>query len=102
MVTHYPQIASGETLTSADDASQSNDGMVARTRAWLAQAYCGLHGHDRLLHFEKDRIALRCVSCGQESPGWELKGIPRPAVRVRTEPRRKALRPQLVSARRIA
>jgi hypothetical protein len=45
---------------------------------------------------------LRCVSCGHESPGWDLNEAP-PNVTVRGDSRRHALvRPHLVSARRIA
>ena len=35
---------------------------------------CALHGHDRLLHFDRDhRVCLRCVNCGHETPGWSTK-----------------------------
>jgi hypothetical protein len=68
----------------------------------VRQTFCGLHGHDSLLQFEQDRMYLKCVSCGHESPGWELAETP-PTVTVREGVRRPALvRPQLVSARRIA
>jgi hypothetical protein len=102
MVTHYPQIASGDTLASAGGANRVDAGFGARAFTWIRQTYCALHGHDRLLHFEKDRMSLRCSSCGHDSPGWELKEIPRPAMRLRGETRRAALRPHLVGARRIA
>jgi len=36
----------------------------------VKQMWCGLHGHDALLQFEQDRMFLRCVSCGHETPGW--------------------------------
>jgi hypothetical protein len=48
--------------------------MVERVR----QLFCGLHGHDNLLQFEQDRMFLKCVSCGHESPGWELGDTPPP------------------------
>jgi hypothetical protein len=102
MVTHYPQIASGERLRAASDANRADIGFFARLLTWLRQAYCALHGHDRLLHFEKDRMSLRCVSCGHESPGWEFNDRARPVVRAHGEMRRPALRPQLVRTRRIA
>ena len=35
--------------------------------------FCGLSGHDLLLHFEPYRLSLRCVSCSFETPGWTLK-----------------------------
>jgi hypothetical protein len=70
----------------------------------VRQTFCGLHGHDSLLQFEQDKMYLKCVSCGHQSPGWELADTPRPAMMtVREEVRRPALvRPQLVSVRRIA
>ncbi len=68
----------------------------------VRQMLCGLHGHDSLLQFEQDRMFLRCVSCGHETPGWELNETP-PAVPVRTEARGKPLmQPQLINARRVA
>ena len=39
----------------------------------IRQFFCGLQGHDALLHFEKTRVSLQCVSCGYETPGWELQ-----------------------------
>ena len=104
MVTNYPQpIGShGEGMrTTAGDESVDNFGprMIERLR----QMFCGLHGHDTMLHFEQDRMSLRCVSCGHETPGWELNETSRPTVMVRAETAHRAvLRPHLVSARRIA
>jgi hypothetical protein len=47
-------------------------------------------------------MSLRCVSCGHETPGWELNEVP-PTVTVRGDARRHVIaRPQLVSERRIA
>jgi len=99
MVTHYPQIATGERLSSA---GQTDDGFVARILIWIRQALCGLHGHDNLLHFEKERMLLQCASCGHQSPGWELNDTARPVARAHAEPRRRLARPHLVSARKIA
>jgi hypothetical protein len=39
----------------------------------IRQFFCGLQGHDALLHFDKTRISLQCVSCGHETPGWEVR-----------------------------
>jgi hypothetical protein len=67
----------------------------------VKQMWCGLHGHDSLLQFEQDRIFLRCVSCGHETPGWDLNEAP-PIASVETEPAKAIVRPQLVGARRVA
>jgi|SRR5262252_4366892 len=78
------------------------DGFGGRVIDRLRQMYCGLHGHDTLLQFEQDRMFLRCVSCGHETPGWDLNETP-PTVTLRGDARRHRLtRPQLMSARRIA
>jgi hypothetical protein len=96
----------------ADVRPQPAESVATRVLEWIRQSYCGLHGHDTMLHFEKDRMFLQCVSCGHQTPGWDLdlNEIPRstvtvrpePAVAVRPEPARRVLRPHLVSARRIA
>jgi hypothetical protein len=82
-------------------ATERTSGLT-RVMTWLQQTICGLGGHDTLLHFEGERMSLRCVSCGHETPGWELNEAP-PTVTMRGDARRHALaRPQLVNTRRIA
>ncbi len=84
------------------DAHVATEGVGARIMAWIRQAYCGLHGHDNLMQFEKERMCLQCVSCGHETPGWSLTEAP-PKIVMRGDARRHAIvRPRLVSARRIA
>ena len=39
----------------------------------ICEAICGLSGHESMLQFSQDRMFLKCVSCGHESPGWALK-----------------------------
>jgi hypothetical protein len=83
-------------------ASGADTGIGAQLLVRLNQFYCGLHGHDRLIQFEKRRMFLRCASCGHESPGWALTEAP-PRIVFRGEGRRHVpVRPRLVSARRIA
>ena len=97
MVTNYPHIGTHEGLRSAGDA-----GSGTRVFDWVRQTLCGLHGHDTLLHFEHERMSLRCASCGHGTPGWELNEA-KPTITVRGDARRHAIvRPQLVGARRIA
>ena len=67
----------------------------------LRHFWCGLHGHDTLLQFDRDRMFLRCASCGHQTPGWELNEA-RPTVTARAEVSAPVLRPTLVSARRVA
>ena len=86
----------------AVDAIQTDEGVGTRVVGRLRQMLCGLHGHDTMLQFQQDRMFLRCVSCGHETPGWELNETP-PSVTICGDSRRHSLvRPQLISARRIA
>jgi Zn ribbon nucleic-acid-binding protein len=71
----------------------------------VRQMLCGLHGHDTLLQFQEDRMFLRCVSCGHESPGWDVSELTRGAARRRMQPQvepARALPAQLIGARRVA
>jgi hypothetical protein len=101
MVTNYPHSVASHhegVRPTADDANVDGLGVIDRLR----QMYCGLHGHDSLLQFEQDRMFLRCVSCGHQTPGWELNEAP-PTVTLRGDARHHRMaRPQLISARRIA
>jgi hypothetical protein len=101
MVTNYPHPMTAHQALRQNIGTDQTSGFE-RVRIWLRQLFCGLSGHDTLLRFEHERMSLRCVSCGHETPGWELNAT-RPTVTVRGDARRHALvRPQLVSARRIA
>ena len=97
MVTNYPIASRDGAARAAADAHTDGLGVFDRMR----QMICGLHGHDTFMHFAHDRMSLRCVSCGHESPGWELNE-PRPTVTARGDARRTTMHPHLVSARRIA
>jgi hypothetical protein len=102
MVTNYPhRIVPREGLVEGG-VDRADDGFVTAMATRIRQMFCAVHGHDNLLQFERDRLCLKCVSCGHESPGWELSETP-PAISARPEPRRQPMvRPQLVGARRIA
>jgi hypothetical protein len=65
----------------------------------VRQMLCGLHGHDSLLQFRQDRMFLRCVSCGHETPGWEVSETAPATARRRATPK---LQPQLIRERRVA
>jgi hypothetical protein len=67
-------------------AGTESGGLLARVSERLSQTLCGFRGHDTLLHFEDERMSLRCVSCGFETPGWELNEVP-PTVTVRGDAR---------------
>jgi hypothetical protein len=48
----------------------SRDGLLQRVVTRFGQWLCGMAGHDTLLHFEPNRVTLRCAACGHTSPGW--------------------------------
>lgn len=102
MVTNYPQgvVVGGQT---ARAMGLTDEGLSTRLAKWLQQTWCALHRHDSLLEFERDRMFLRCTSCGYETPGWTVKAA-RPALRFQTQARTQALavRSRLDDARRSA
>ena len=107
MVGNFPRlIVAPEPSTPHPVAPPAPEWFGERVLDLIREAFCGLHGHDNMLRFEHDRLCLKCVSCGHESPGWELKDTP-PAGPIadvaQVESRPQPLpRPQIVSTRRIA
>jgi hypothetical protein len=93
MVTNYPQ-----QLTAAAEVTRkatSEAGLMARMVTRLGQVVCGLHGHDAVLHFEGNRVMMRCTSCGHDTPGWEISGQG-PRKRYEGDARRHTIKPRLV------
>jgi hypothetical protein len=68
----------------------------------VRELFCGVRGHDNLLQFQRNRMFLRCLSCGHQTPGWELNETPPTRISRRDTRRLTLVRPQLVNARRIA
>jgi hypothetical protein len=64
MVTNYPQL-----LTAVRPIAPG--ALVTRTVTRLGQLWCGIRGHEAVLHFEGKRVMMRCTSCGHDTPGWE-------------------------------
>jgi len=101
MVADYPhRVASRDRFETEDDAYQPDDSLGIRVLNQVRQTFCGMHGHDSLVQFGRERMFLKCVSCGHESPGWALDKTP-PTVKNRDD-RRPARSPRLVGVRRIA
>ena len=101
MVSNFPRLFVAPDETSSRSDVPAADGIGDRVLDRVREAFCGLHGHDSMLQFHHDRLFLKCVSCGHESPGWSLTEKP-PKVVARADSRRQALDPQLISVRRIA
>lgn len=38
----------------------------------LRRLRCGLTGHTMVRHFEPQRMALRCLNCGEQTHGWTI------------------------------
>jgi hypothetical protein len=91
MVTNYPQ----QLTAPATAQSTVEDGLLTRAVEYVSQRFCAVRGHDSVLHFEENRVLLRCTSCGYDSPGWEVNDR-RPHVRyAHADEQRFLLDPQL-------
>ena len=102
MVTNYPSRLASRGAETESETDRVDDGVGAVVAAKVRQMFCGMHGHDNLLQFERERMFLRCVSCGHESPGWELTETPPTITEVGDASRHAIVRPPLVGIRRIA
>lgn len=90
-----------ENIFVAEDA-QERRGVLAWFLGRLQHSLCALHGHDSMLQYERNRIFLRCTSCGHETPGWEVAQNAMLHHRA-PEPRGRLARPaDLAVARKIA
>jgi hypothetical protein len=98
MVTNYPQ-----QLTANAEVTPLQDGntVVARVVSRIGQLFCGLRGHDSVLHFEGNRVNMRCTSCGYDTPGWEITGRG-PRRRYEGDARRHLLATQRLVLRKTA
>jgi len=95
MVTNFPRLAT-TTLNTVDGET-----MVTRAFSRLNQFFCGLRGHDSVLHFEGKRVNMRCTSCGHDTPGWDVSGRG-PRQRFEGDARRHVLVPQRLVLRKTA
>lgn len=72
---------------------------MIRSLEQLQQFLCGLRGHDEVLHFERNRLSLRCLSCGHQTAGWNLAPD---VVRLEVQPvTRHSLEARIVQARDV-
>lgn len=97
MVTNYPQQL---TATPKIDTHRV-ESLMTRAVASMSQFLCGLRGHDSVLHFESNKVQMRCTSCGHDSPGWEITGHG-PRRRFDGDARRHALVPHRLVLRKTA
>ena len=99
MVTNYPEQLS--TTSHPSVAPPEVESVMARVASRLSQTLCGLSGHDAIMHFEGNRVMMRCTSCGHDSPGWEVSGRA-PRQRFEGDRRRHVLVPQRLVLRKTA
>jgi hypothetical protein len=105
MVSNFPRaMASRRELTSTVvETRHADEGLGERVFGRVRQMVCAIHGHDKLLQFEQDRMFLRCVSCGHESPGWVLDETPPTALAAPSEDGSQVpSQSELINERRIA
>ena len=96
MVTNYPQRLTATTARLGQESITTGDeSLLNRAMSRVSQIFCGMRGHDAVLHFEGKRVMMRCTSCGHDSPGWEVSGRA-PRQRFAGDARRHAMTPQLV------
>jgi hypothetical protein len=102
MVTNYPQEIVTQQVGTASAGFEPGS-LFSRMWKRMHYAVCSLHGHDPLLHFDQNRIYLRCASCGHQTPGWELDQR-RPRVRFQGDMQRHYGNPRSfdIKQRRIA
>lgn len=98
MATQYPQEVPSQDV----DHAATSDGFGTGVVTWMHSVVCGLQGHDNLLQFARGRMFLKCVSCGHESPGWNVKERVETPAPARQEHRRRRFLPQLAGDRRVA
>ena len=91
MVTNYPQ----QLAAVAEITFEKTTGAIARAMGRFGQLICGIKGHDSVLHFEGQRVMMRCTSCGHDTPGWEISGRG-PRKRFDGDARRHEIKPKLV------
>jgi NAD-dependent SIR2 family protein deacetylase len=97
MVTNYPQ----QLTVTRDVDGQNGAGLMNRAVSRFAQLFCGLRGHDSVLHFEGKRVNMRCTSCGYDTPGWDVSGRA-PRQRYAGDARRHMLAPKRLVLRKSA
>ena len=102
MVPNYPRRTALETTQAEAVALREDDGLGTAVVVKMRQMLCGMHGHDNLMQFERDRMCLRCVSCGYESPGWALTETPPTVTEVGDARRHAIVRQPLVGIRQVA
>ena len=70
-----PQVATVGQRVPLDELGEPlhlHDGFGAVVLERLGRVFCGIQGHEHMTQFSNGRIFLRCITCGHESPGWDI------------------------------
>jgi hypothetical protein len=91
-----PQVATVDQRIQLDELGHPlrlHDGLGAVLHERLGRIFCGIQGHEHMTQFNNGRIFLRCITCGHESPGWDIPTRLRTAKIVQPKARRVATLP---------
>jgi hypothetical protein len=66
------QVASVPELQDRRSSARVEEGISAFVLDRIGQMLCGISGHEHMLQFEDDRMFLECLTCGHQSPGWQI------------------------------
>jgi len=106
MVSNLPYLFKSSADIPANSETSQVEALGERVLDRIREAVCGLYGHDTMRVFERNRLFLKCVSCGHESPGWSINETPaqkaESAQKAETESRRGVASTRLISERKIA
>ena len=101
MVTNYPQRLTATAAAAEVETTGTPASVMNRLAVRVGQVFCAMRGHDSVLHFEGNRVMMRCTSCGHDSPGWEISSRA-PRQRFEGDQRRHVLVPQRLVLRKTA
>jgi hypothetical protein len=72
MATDYPQrITVRDMMTPTEEGAFRS--FLNMTLARAQRIVSGWRGHDSVLQFDQSHVFLECMSCGHQSPGWQLE-----------------------------
>lgn len=85
-----PVLHDGEQLSSSEHVIElptHQPTRLGRVFDQFGRLLCHLRGHDMLPQFSSNRLFLKCMTCGHESPGWQMAGA-HPVVRFQGDHKR--------------
>jgi hypothetical protein len=102
MMTNAPDSTATALAGAVNAFDNEPPGLIERALRTLQCALCGVHGHESVLQHEPTRMYLRCMSCGYETPGWDVGPAPQLARSLAESRSRIAAPRHLTVMRRVA